>query len=429
MTTSNRQNVDELFVWAWLPNCSEPMVAGKIVKQDKVYRFNYDESYQALATAIPFSPFELPLRKGSVIPKGLNRIHSCFRDSAPDYWGRYVIDYHYPEMHLHELDYLLLSDSNRSGALDFQVSDTEFIDRTMVQLSIDDIFSAAAIIERHLTLPPELDFVLMQGSSMGGAQPKATMCWDNQEWLVKFASVDDRTDVVKLEYITMRLAELAGLNVAQVVYECSDGQEVLLVQRFDRHTTNSVIPGTSRHFILSGFSLLGLTEFEMQNSSYHSIVDVVRREFYERKIALEEIFKRLVFNILMGNTDDGIKHISAMWDGTKLALSPAFGLRPQIHIDESVEQALAINGRFGNEATLRNISSIAGIFQVSNIQSRDIMNSMITVIEKNWKSLCNEVELTEHSQRQFWKKIILAPHCFEGWHGSGSIKVTPSTSL
>ncbi|MFV1984589.1 MAG: type II toxin-antitoxin system HipA family toxin [Thiohalomonadales bacterium] len=423
MTTSNIQSVDNLYVWVWLPGSSEPVVAGQIVKQNNMYRFTYGQRYRELDLAIPFSPFELPLQKGSFTPHGQNLIHSCFRDAAPDYWGRYVIDYHYPGLRLNELDYLLLSDSNRCGALDFQISSTEYIDRTIKQISIDNILSAATKIERHQTLPPELDFVLMQGSSMGGAQPKATMNWENQEWLVKFASVDDSVDVAKLEYITMRLAELAGLHVAQVKFESCEEQGVLLVQRFDRHTTNTVIPVMSRNFILSGYSLLGLTENEAQYASYVSIADVVRREFFKPKLALEEIFKRLAFNILVGNTDDGINHLCAIWDGTQLNLSPAFGLCPQQQFEQKAKQVLAINGRFGNEVSLRNISSIAGIFQVSNTRASDIIGGIISVIKQNWSGLCDEVNLNEHTSRQFWNKIVLAPHCINDWHQKASNKI------
>ncbi len=428
MTISKIQNADDVFVWVWLPSSSEPVVAGQIVKQNKLYRFTYGQRYREMAAAIPFSPFELPLQKGSFTPKGQNVIHSCFRDAAPDYWGRYVVDYHYPGMRLNELDYLLLTDSNRSGALDFQNSNTDYIDRTMQQMSIDDILTAAKKIEQHQTLPPELDFVLMQGSSMGGAQPKATMSWKNHDWIVKFASVDDRADVVKLEYIAMRLAKLAGLTVAPVKFESNNHLEVLLVQRFDRQTNKTVIASTSRNFILSGFSLLGLTETEAQYASYHSIADVVRREFFEPKLALEELFKRLAFNILIGNTDDSIKHFSAMWDGHKLRLSPAFGICPQIKIDNSIQQVLAINGRFANEASLRNISSIAGVFRISNTQAKTIIENMISVIEKNWPLLCKQVDLSEHSNKLFWKKNVLAAHCFEGWNEVTNITASPNSS-
>jgi len=432
MTISKYQNGDQLYVWVWLPNSREPVVAGQITKQNKLYRFAYGQRYRDLATAIPFSPFELPLQKGSFTPQGQNLIHSCFRDSAPDYWGRYVIDYHYPDLRLNELDYLLLSDSNRSGALDFQTSSTDYVDRTMVQLNIDDILAAAAIIEQHKKLPPELEFVLMQGSSMGGAQPKATMAWNGNDWLVKFASVDDRVEVIKLEYIAMRLANLAELDVAKVVYETCADQEVLMVQRFDRLTANTVITNTSRHFILSGYSLLGLTENEAQYASYHTIADVVRREVSEPRIALQEIFSRLAFNILLGNTDDSIKHLTVKWNGTRLSLCPAFGLCPKLNSnlsgDETVEQTLAINGRYGNEASLRNICSIAGVFQVSNTKARDIIENQITVIKENWPKLCNDVALSEHSSKQFWNKIILADHCFNGCYKIKSVTISSTHS-
>lgn len=116
----------EAYVWVWLPKQIEPIVAGRIVKENNLHYFTYSRHYRENPLAIPFSPFELPLKQGTFQPEGLNTLHSCLRDAAPDAWGRRVINYRHPAMVADELDYLLLSGSNRIGALDFQTSASQY---------------------------------------------------------------------------------------------------------------------------------------------------------------------------------------------------------------------------------------------------------------------------------------------------------------
>jgi serine/threonine-protein kinase HipA len=115
-------NASQAFVWIWLPQETQPIVAGKINLIEGKYHFVYGRSYLEHQQAISLSPIELPLQRGTFEPEGLNDIHACLRDAAPDAWGRRVIDYEYPSLNPNELDYMLLSGSNRIGA--FQQSST-----------------------------------------------------------------------------------------------------------------------------------------------------------------------------------------------------------------------------------------------------------------------------------------------------------------
>ena len=116
----------QAFVWIWLPQQDSPIVAGKISLENNKFHFVYGRSYLQNKNAIALSPFELPLQQGTFEPRGMNTIHSCLRDAAPDAWGRRVIGYKHPKLEANELNYMLLSGSQRIGALDFQLDSKHY---------------------------------------------------------------------------------------------------------------------------------------------------------------------------------------------------------------------------------------------------------------------------------------------------------------
>lgn len=166
-------NTNQAFVWIWLPQQIEPVVAGKIVLDNDRFHFVYGRSYLQRENAIALSPLELPLQKGTFEPSGLNIIHSCLRDAAPDAWGRRVIGYKYPKRRTNELDYMLLSGSQRIGALDFQQDNEYYQPRINGVPSLKQLLQAAESVEKREPLPAELDNALLHGTSVGGARPKA----------------------------------------------------------------------------------------------------------------------------------------------------------------------------------------------------------------------------------------------------------------
>ena len=405
-------SASEAFVWIWLPGASVPVVAGRIEKHGPLHHFTYGRSYRERDDAIALSPFELPLQPGSFQPVGMNTIHSCLRDAAADAWGRRVVGYQYPDLAADELDYLLLSGSDRIGALDFQASATEYVPRESDHPTLDDLLQATELLEASRPLPPELEHALLHGTSIGGARPKALIDHEGKYFIAKFGSSTDVYPVVKAEYIAMSLAALAGLTVAPVSLTSSLGKDVLVIERFDRVDTAT---GKARRLMLSGLSLLELNEMEARYASYSDLADRVRQRFTDPQATLTELYRRLVFNVLVGNTDDHARNHSAFWDGRQLSLTPAYDICPQLRTGQEATQAMDIGGIAGNAATLTNVLSVCGKFQLRESDARTMIEQLIAAVEDNWISACEEAGLTTVERDRLWGRALLNPYCIQNW--------------
>jgi serine/threonine-protein kinase HipA len=407
--TSDRQSADSAYVWIWLPQQTEPVVAGRIVRQGQWHYFTYGRSYLQRAHAMPLSPFELPLGKNTFQPEGLNTIHSCLRDAAPDAWGRRVISYQHRDFIPGELDYLLLSGSDRIGALDFQRDGSHYQPRQTQQAQLTELLTAAERVETGQPLPPELDIALMHGTSVGGARPKALLNDGQHSYIAKFSSSTDYYDIVKAEYVAMQLAQQAGLDVAHTQMVSVMGKDVLLVERFDRlHQGNQHY----RRSLLSGLSLLGLNEMEARYASYQDLADLIRLHFTHPVATLRELFQRIVFNILIGNTDDHARNHAAFWDGNTLQLTPAYDLCPQMRSGREATQAMRIGGIHGNFSTLANILSVCHHFQLTSDAARHLVDQQVEVIQQHWDSACDKAGMTAHERGRLWQRAVFNPFCF-----------------
>ena len=403
MTTSN---TSQAFVWVWLPQQVDPVVAGKIELVNGKFHFVYGRSYLQRENAIALSPFELPLQKGTFEPAGMNTIHSCLRDAAPDAWGRRVIGYKYPDLEANELDYMLLSSSQRIGALDFQQNNEHYQSRTKITPSLQQLLQAAKSVEKREPLPAELDNALLHGTSVGGARPKALIEDGDQHFIAKFSASTDYYDIVKTEFIAMRLAALVSLNVAEVHLQQVMGKDVLLVKRFDRGKKQS------RRLMLSGLSLLQLNEMEARYASYQDLADIIRRHFNNPKETLKELYKRIVFNILIGNTDDHARNHAAFWDGQSLKLTPAYDICPQLRTGQEATQAMVLNGESGNYSTLKNALSICKTYALKQEEAKQIIEHQVSIIKTHWETICAEAQLGEIERQRLWGTAILNPYCF-----------------
>ena len=409
------RNNREAFVWIWLANESEPVVAGRLEADNGNVWFNYGKSYLervgSSKPAISIYEPELPLQTGIIpLADGLN-MPGCIRDAAPDAWGRRVIINKILGLkggrtdtnELDELTYLLESGSDRIGALDFQRSPTEYVPRTADNPSIEELIESAERVEQGILLTPELDQALFHGSSIGGARPKALIQVQDRKYIAKFSSSTDHYNVVKAEYIAMRLAALAGLNVAPVQLIKADGKDVLLIERFDRiQKFNS----WHRKSMVSALTLLGLDEMMARYASYETMAEIIRHRFTDPGKTLEEMFSRLVFNILCGNTDDHARNHAAFWDGKELTLTPAYDICPQNRAGNEASQGMLISGN-NNLSRLKSCLDTAHNFLLSKSEARSIFEKHITAIEQNWSSICEEAELSDVDKRVLWRRQFL----------------------
>jgi serine/threonine-protein kinase HipA len=343
----------------------------------------------------------------------LNTIPACLRDGAPDAWGRRVLENQYGETSLSELDYFLLSSSDRIGALDFQSSSSNYVARESEQTQMRYLLEAAELVEKRQPLPPELERALFRGTSVGGTRPKALVEQDNKQFIAKFSLSSDTYDIVKAEFVAMRLAEKCSLEVAPVSLISSMDKDVLLVKRFDRKVTKN---GVCKRHILSVLSLLLLDEMEARYASYLDFADQVRQRFINPKASLHELFARISFNILIGNTDDHARNHAAFWDGDTLTLTPAYDICPQPRAGGEVNQAMGIGGQRGNLATLENLRSVCQQFMLSHNEATTLIDEQEQTIRTEWDAVCEEGNLPQGERERLWQGAVLNPFCLEGWH-------------
>ena len=411
----------EAFVWIWLPGETEPVVAGRLEADNGYLMFNYGKSYlervNAGKPAISIYEPELPLRTGLLpLLEGLT-MPGCIRDAAPDAWGRRVIINKKLGMKgagmdtadLDELTYLLESGSDRIGALDFQQSPTEYVPRNVNNVSMEELIASAQRVEQGIPLTPELDQALFYGSSIGGARPKALVEEDGKKYVVKFSSSTDLYSVVKAEYIAMRLAELAGLDVAPVALKKAANRDVLLIERFDREPKADK---WTRKAMVSALTLFALDDMMARYASYETLSEIIRHRFTDPRPTLKEMFARLVFNILCGNTDDHARNHAAFWDGTALTLTPAYDICPQGRTGNEASQAMRICGE-NNLSRLTSCLETAHNFLLTEEAARSIFYNQIDAIEQHWEMVCEEAELNEVDKQFLWKRQILNPYSVE----------------
>ena len=410
-----RERYKEAFVWIWLPDQTEPVVAGRLEADNDQVLFNYGRSYlERINSPIPAIPVyepELPLRAGELpLINGLS-MPGCIRDASPDAWGRRVIINSKLGLkakgtdtgELDELTYLLESGSDRTGALDFQQSPSEYVPRSAGTVELEELLQSAERVEQGIPLTPELDLALLHGSSIGGARPKALIEDAGIKYIAKFSSGSDLYNMIKAEFIAMRLAALAGLNVAPVKLASAAGKDVLLVKRFDRNYSGK---GWTRKAMVSALMLLGLDEVMARYASYETLAEIIRHRFSEPKQTLRELFKRLIFNILCGNTDDHARNHAAFWDGRELTLTPAYDICPQGRTGNEASQAMLISGS-NNSSQLTTCLKTAHNFLIAEADARVIMDNLKAAIEEHWDAVCDEVQLGEIDKRLLWRRQLL----------------------
>lgn len=413
---------DRAYVWTWLPDATEPVVAGGLREEGDLVVFNYGQSYLRRPEAVPLYLPELPLRRGRLDPPGHRTIAGVIEDAGPDAWGQRVVMRHaigvgggdLDPAALGRLPYLLASGSDRIGALDFQVSPDAYEPRGDGAATLEELSQAARLVEEGVPLPPDLDQALLHGSSVGGARPKALVTDGERKLIAKFSSTTDTYPVVKGEFAAMELARRAGLDVADVDRLRVLGRDVLLVERFDREATGA---GFRRRAIVSALSVLELDgEREARYATYHDLTHTIRMRFTEPKATLRELFGRITFNILVGNIDDHARNHAAFWDGRTeaLTLTPAFDICPQPRSGLTARQIMAFAPGIRDSRLELAIGSAAH-YLLSAAEAREIADHQVETIAREWDAVADLTELSAQDRSFFKRRQFLNPYAFEGY--------------
>ena len=408
----------EAYVWIWLPGATAPVVAGRISRAGDRFLFNYGQSYLERADALPLYLPELPLQLGLINPLPGLGMAGVLRDGAPDAWGRRVVLNRLMGAQarqadigtVDELTYLLHSGSDRIGALDFQQSPHEYVPRQAPPASLEELLSATERLEQGVALSPELDQALLHGSSLGGARPKAAVAGEDHQFIAKFSSSNDTYNVVQAEFMAMRLAQAVGLQVAPVHLEKIAGKDVLLIERFDRQWSQT---GWHRQAMVSALTLFGLDEMMARYASYSDLAEIIRYRFSQPKKTLKELFARLVFNILCGNTDDHARNHAAFWDGSGLSLTPAYDICPQMRTGNEATQAMLIHGE-DRWSRLTSCLAAAPHFLVDATDAHELIEAQVAGIQAHWNEVAAEANLSAQDRALLANRVFFNPFVFEG---------------
>ncbi len=405
----------EAFVWIHLPGRSTPVVCGRLLEQsDGGYAFIYGRSYRDRAEAIPLAPDAMPLGAGMHVGRRTGSLPGPIRDAAPDAWGRFVAEYRRGGRKIDELDLLLQGHDDRIGALAFSASPTAYPVADPPHITLAELEAAARGVQQGAALAAPLLDALLHGTSIGGARPKAMVCIDGRQWIAKFSSTTDQWRVVRWEAASLALAQAAGIRVAAHRLEQVNGRDVLLVERFDRDGTG-VDP--QRRLMLSALTLLDLDDTEAALASYLDLSDVFLRHADDAPADRTELFRRLVFNILIGNEDDHARNHACFWNGRRLALTPAYDMLPQRRAGLEGRQAMIVGerGPGGRESTLANALSRASRFGLDRDAAAGIAGDVLQVVQRQWQQHFHDAGVPQFEIDSLAGTSVLSPVATRDW--------------
>ncbi|KPA09472.1 phosphatidylinositol kinase [Candidatus Magnetomorum sp. HK-1] len=390
----------KITVFIYLPGETVAVPAGIFTHEEDIGIgfFNYGRKYIERKNALPLDPIALPLGLQMNEVTTNRGLYGTFRDSAPDYWGRLVIAAEQklaPEA-LSEIDFLLNANATRVGNLDFRKTpdDPEPLLEPPHFNQMEQILEAAFKIEQGEDVSQNLLRLLHQGTSLGGARPKSTVQWKNALWIAKFSAHNDTLNIPRIEYATMTLAKICGIRIPELCVESIGKKDILLVRRFDRERFGN---SWLRSGFLSSLSLMQWDEADRLSWSYGKIADTMRR--YVSVQDLHELFRRMVFNILVRNTDDHPRNHGFIFDNKVFKLSPAYDIVPgltQPGLGTTFFLAMSV-GEYGREATLKNALTQAFRFGLSKKNATDMIKKLVnTVLE--WRQVyiaagCTDFEI------------------------------------
>lgn len=402
----------------------QPILMGKlyvnVIKGGESYSFEYDKDWlERTGLALTLDPELMPY-SGRQYPTGKN-IFGLFADASPDRWGRVLMNKRERILaekegrkpsKLYDSDYLLgVYDETRMGGIRFKLdSEGPFLSddketaappwatlRTLEEASRNFENDETGLSEKWLNQ------LIKPGSSLGGARSKATVVdTRGQLWIAKFPSKNDENDTGAWEMVAHDLAGLCGLNVPEAKLEkFSPLGSTFLIKRFDRS-------GSKRVHFASAMTLLGKTDgaSAADGTSYLDIVAFIRSYGAQPKKDLIELWKRIVFNMAVTNTDDHLRNHAFVLTGKGWILSPLYDVNPVPYGDE-----LSLNvDEDDNSICMELAVQVATKYGISELDARSYAEDIQTIVRDNWERTAIKYGLT---RRQIEEMRPAFSACYE----------------
>jgi serine/threonine-protein kinase HipA len=369
-------------------------------KGRKSLSFEFDESWLKGKSSLLLDP-DILFYSGPQYP-GVKENFGIFLDSMPDTWGRTLMkkraaqlakEDRRPVPVLYDIDFLLgVADTCRMGGLRFKIDpDGPFLDDDRHApvppwATVGELQHIADLVESDKNtkeLNKWLVMLMAPGSSLGGARPKANITdKDGQLWIAKFPSKNDTIDKAKWEYLVYRLALIAGINMSESRIEKVAGNHfTFFTKRFDR------VKGERVHFA-SAMTMTGNNEEILRDkrASYLDLSLFIQDHGGHIKEDLAELWRRIVFNIAISNTDDHLRNHGFIIENGQWRLSPAFDVNPSIDKEELALNIDDTSGILDFELAL----SVREYFRVSNEEAESILSRVRKAVG-NWEKLAKQI--------------------------------------
>ena len=393
--------VDTLYLW-FLGDPAHPALVGELnlVMNRRGVSLRYADTWVGSGFALSE---DLPLIDAEHFPRGKDSAAGAVDDARPDRWGERVIRLIDRPPRLSILEFLFFAGDDRFGALGVSSSPDEYLPHAVGPLpKLADVNAVHEVIRRILAKEPvdeRQKRLIAPGVTMGGARPKALFTLGDEEWILKFAE-EDQPDEPLIEHAAMTLAAQAGICVARTQVIALQRGVALAIRRFDR------IPGKRVH-ALSANVALSAAGVEL---SYPNLALLLRRRGHTdtHRAQMHELFRRLLFNILIDNTDDHEKnHVLLVTDSQHYDLAPAFDILPTGH--SLGYQALGV-GEKGGESSIENALTAAARYWLTPQEALAEVRRVIKVVA-GWRAhfaaqgLADTMldEMASHIDRPFLK--------------------------
>lgn len=363
--------------------------------------FTYDQEWSDNPRGFAIDP-ALPLEGGPFHTSGKpgymrDSLPGVFSDAAPDDWGRRLLERAFGNG-LSEFEYLTLSDDMcRQGALRFLDADGRIIRGNAVDsiprlVELENITAIARAYEQGNEISAEEMQALAGAGGSGGARPKANVRDGDALWLAKFTSVHDQRPIERAEVATLRLARACGIRAPDVRLELANSSfPVALIERFDRRA-NARIP------YISARTALGKTGTSY--GSYTEIVDFMRGYSADPRADFEELYRRLVFTILVSNKDDHLKNHGFLYVGNgRWRLSPVFDVNPAPDRNPHLETAIMEGG--SHDRSIMLALEASQFFEISEDEARRMILEMALKISDNWRESLREVGVSGNLAKEY----------------------------
>ena len=380
-------------------------LAGRLISSGGVGIFEYAPSWLADTThRYALDPKNLPLHRGAFTTQLNKGLHGVFADAGPDSWGRHLMELAGRDLS-NPLEQLRLSNGTGTGGLLFSLSQTKphpahsilpFVELEKLEHTMDELDKGNKISNQ------ELEHLFHSGShSLGGARPKALVEHQSSQWIAKFEKHSDPIPLPPLEWASLQLARRCNIEVPDHELVRCGQRNVLLVKRFDRLASSERVHYLSAHALLSLIKI-GPSDFQSPKglATYGNIAATARHMGV--KDVGEKMFERMLFNIIIGNTDDHFRNHGFLRINNAWELAPAFDMT----ILGGPEQAIGV-GPLGRARSLENALADAVRFGLDHDRAHQLATTMQKLVSTHIDEVLKQAQLPSGHQDLVKNRLLL----------------------